>query len=97
MADVLAPDALDHELDRLDGWSGATGGISKTYSFADFAEAMRFVNAVADLAEQADHHPDISISWNEVVLTYVTHSAGGVTGADVEQARRVDAEAAGPA
>lgn len=87
--DLLNPDALHHELDRLPGWSGTTDGIRRTFILDDFAGAMEFVNAVADHAEQAGHHPDIEISWNEVTLTYVTHSEGGVTQADVEQAREV--------
>ena len=91
MADVLNPDALHHELDRLDGWSGTSKqGISKTYTFADFAEAIDFVNRVAELAEQANHHPDLAVSWNKVTVTYVTHSANGVTQGDLEQARLLD-------
>lgn len=91
MADLLNPDAFHHELDRLDGWGGTTGdGISRTYAFDDFAGAMAFVNRVAELAERENHHPDIAISWNEVRLTYVTHSEGGVTQRDIEQARLVD-------
>jgi 4a-hydroxytetrahydrobiopterin dehydratase len=94
VSDVLDPDALHHALDQLDGWSGDLGGIRKTYRFADFAEAMRFTNRVADLAEEANHHPDIDIRWNEVTLVFTTHSAGGVTQQDVEMAERVDEVAA---
>lgn len=89
MTDVLNPDALHHELDRLPGWSGDTGGIRRRFTFDDFAGSIRFVNRVAEHAERVGHHPDIAVSWNEVTLTYVTHSAGGVTQADVEQAREV--------
>lgn len=91
MTDVLNPDALHHHLDRLDGWEGtAEEGIRKTYRFADFTESMRFTNRVADLAEEASHHPDIAISWNEVTLTLVTHSANGVTQSDLDLAERID-------
>ncbi len=91
MADVLNPDALHHEIDRLEGWSGtSTEGISKQYTFDDFAGSIAFVNRVAEQAERADHHPDLTISWNTVTVTYVTHSAGGVTQSDVEQARAID-------
>lgn len=93
MADVLNPDALHEGLDKLDGWTGTVGGISKTYRFADFAESIRFVNRVADQAEAANHHPDISVSWNKVTLELVTHSAGGVTQADLDLAERIDAGA----
>jgi len=91
MADVLNPDALRHELDRLDGWEGTVHeGISRSYSFADFAGSISFVNRLAEHAEQVGHHPDLAISWDTVTVTYITHSAGGVTQADIAQARAVD-------
>jgi 4a-hydroxytetrahydrobiopterin dehydratase len=91
MADVLNPDAFQHESDRLDGWHGtSTEGISKQFTFDDFAGSIAFVNRVADHAEQAGHHPDLAVSWNTVTVTYITHSAGGVTQSDIEQARAID-------
>lgn len=91
MTDVLKPDALHHELDRLDGWEGtAKDGISKSYEFADFAGSIAFVNRLAEHAEQVGHHPDLAISWDTVTVTYLTHSAGGVTEDDIAQAREVD-------
>lgn len=91
MTHVLNPDALHHELDRLNGWGGTTKeGISKTFVFDDFAGSIAFVNRLAEHAEAAGHHPDLAISWNKVTVTYVTHSASGVTQADVEQARAAD-------
>jgi 4a-hydroxytetrahydrobiopterin dehydratase len=91
MADVLNPDALHHEIARLDGWEGTTKeGVSKRYTFDDFAGSIAFVNRVAEHAEQAGHHPDLAISWDTVTVTYITHSAGGVTQTDIEQARAID-------
>lgn len=90
MADVLNPDALHHALSTLPGWTGTVDGIAKTYTFADFTESMRFVGWVADLAEDANHHPDIHVSWNTVRLELVTHSAGGVTQNDVDLAEKLD-------
>lgn len=91
MADVLNPDTLHHELDRLDGWQGTSkDGITKQYVFDDFAGSIAFVNRVAEHAEQVGHHPDLSISWDTVTVTYVTHSAEGVTQADIDQARAID-------
>jgi 4a-hydroxytetrahydrobiopterin dehydratase len=52
--------------------------ISRTYEFEDFVAAMKFVNAVAALAEQAQHHPDIDVRWNKVTLGLTTHDAGGL-------------------
>jgi 4a-hydroxytetrahydrobiopterin dehydratase len=90
MTEVLNPDALHQTLAKLDGWDGTTDRISKRYVFEDFAESMQFVNRVAELAEEANHHPDIHISWNRVVLELVTHSAGGVTQNDLDLAARID-------
>ncbi len=90
MTDLLNADALHHELNRLQGWGGTVERITKTYEFADFAESMDFVNRVAQKAEEANHHPDIHISWNKVTLELVTHSAGGVTQNDIDLARRVE-------
>jgi 4a-hydroxytetrahydrobiopterin dehydratase len=64
--------------------------IRRLFVFTDFAAAMRFVNKVARLAEQADHHPDIDIRWNKVSLSLVTHSAGGLTRNDFTLARKID-------
>ncbi|MGH8898788.1 MAG: 4a-hydroxytetrahydrobiopterin dehydratase [Egibacteraceae bacterium] len=90
MADLLNPDALHHALDTLNGWEGTTEQIRKTYAFSDFAQAMRFVNRVADVAEEMNHHPDVHIRWNKVTLEISSHAAGGVTQACVELAHRAD-------
>ncbi len=91
MADVLDTDSLESALGDLPGWAGSPeSGISKTFKFADFAESIAFVNRIAPLADAADHHPDLTISWNKVTVTYITHSVGGVTAADVEQAQVVE-------
>jgi 4a-hydroxytetrahydrobiopterin dehydratase len=65
--------------------------ILRTYEFADFVAAMKFVNAVADLAEQAQHHPDIDVRWNKVTLALTTHDAGGLTQKDFALAKQCDA------
>jgi 4a-hydroxytetrahydrobiopterin dehydratase len=73
-------------------WRQEDEALVRDYKFKDFAEAMAFVNRVADLAEEANHHPDILVhGWNNVRLTLTTHSAGGLTENDHEMARRIDA------
>jgi len=65
--------------------------IVRELKFDDFAAAIAFVNRVADLAERANHHPDILVhGWNGVRLTLSTHSEGGLTAADFELAARID-------
>jgi len=89
--DVLTDAGVRKALRTLRGWRGDAQGIRKTFRKRDFVAAMGFVNAVAILAEKANHHPDIDVRWNRVTLTLSTHSAGGVTGKDVALARDVNA------
>lgn len=71
-------------------WKKQAQTITRTYQFKDFPAAVRFVNAVARLAEKAWHHPDIDIRWNKVTLTLTTHDAGGLTEKDFDLAQRFD-------
>ena len=71
-------------------WKKQGATITRLYQFKDFPAAIRFVNAVARLAEQAGHHPDIDIRWNQVVLTLTTHDAGGLTKKDFALAEKFD-------
>jgi 4a-hydroxytetrahydrobiopterin dehydratase len=71
-------------------WKKKKNTISRTFQFKDFPAAIRFVNAVARLAEKAWHHPDIDIRWNKVSLTLTTHDAGGLTRKDFRLARQFD-------
>jgi 4a-hydroxytetrahydrobiopterin dehydratase len=81
------------QLVRLKGWRQAGNAIQKQYTFANFKEAVFFVNTVAALAEKAGHHPDITVTYNRVTLTLSTHDAGGLTGKDFDLARRIEAAA----
>jgi 4a-hydroxytetrahydrobiopterin dehydratase len=71
-------------------WRQLGNAITRTYAFKDFPAAMKFVNAVAGLAEQAGHHPDIDIRWNRVTLALTTHDAGGLTEKDFALAGKFD-------
>jgi 4a-hydroxytetrahydrobiopterin dehydratase len=77
-------------LTALPGWRRQGDVIARTFEFGDFPAAMRFVNAVADLAEQVQHHPDIDVRWNKVTLALTTHDAGGLTEKDFALAREFD-------
>lgn len=80
-------------LSALPQWKRDGQVISRTYEFTDFVAAMKFVNTVANLAEQAQHHPDVDIRWNKVTLALTTHDAGGLTEADFALAQQCDAMA----
>jgi 4a-hydroxytetrahydrobiopterin dehydratase len=88
---LLTPDQVEAELAATPGWELADGQIVKKVTRKDFGDALRYVNAVGYLAEKADHHPDIAVSWNKVTLALVSHSAGGLTGRDFALARSVNA------
>jgi 4a-hydroxytetrahydrobiopterin dehydratase len=90
---ALTKDEVKARLVDMTGWERDGDEIEKKFAFPGFTESMAFVNAVAGLAEAADHHPDISIKYNRVKLTLSTHSEGGVTEKDLALAAQIDASA----
>jgi 4a-hydroxytetrahydrobiopterin dehydratase len=85
----LDDDAISAALAGLQ-WVREGDELIKTVKLADFSAALAFVNAVGALAEAANHHPDIDIRWNTVMLRLSTHSAGGLTAKDLELAAAID-------
>lgn len=78
----------------LPGWTREGDALVKRYTRdGGFSGAVAFVARIAEAADQADHHPDVAISWNEVTLSWSTHNAGGITDRDVAMARHSDAVA----
>jgi len=88
----LDEDKIDTALLSVPKWQRNGLSISRTYEFADFLAAMKFVNIVAALAEQVQHHPDIDIRWNQVTLAFTTHDSGGLTEKDFAMARDCDVQ-----
>ena len=88
----LGPQAVDEALRSLDGWEAkeARTRIHKHYRFKDFVVAMRFVNALATLAEAEGHHPDFCVHWNAVDVTLWTHVVGGLSENDLIVAAKLD-------
>ncbi|MGH3081229.1 MAG: 4a-hydroxytetrahydrobiopterin dehydratase [Gaiellaceae bacterium] len=72
------------------GWIEVDGALEREFAFADFAEALAFVNRVGAVAEEADHHPDVAIHWNRVKLRWWTHVTGSITDRDRELAARTN-------
>ena len=89
----LTPAQITAALAAAPNWKKQGAMITRTFEFKDFVAAMKFVNAVAKLAEQAWHHPDIDIRWNKVTLALTTHDQGGLTGKDFALAKKFDAAA----
>jgi 4a-hydroxytetrahydrobiopterin dehydratase len=89
--ELLTEEQISDRLGGVPGWTRQGSSITATITRSDFREAMLFTGAVAYLAEQANHHPDILIQWNKVTLTLSTHSAGGLTAADFDLAAKISA------
>jgi 4a-hydroxytetrahydrobiopterin dehydratase len=89
--ELLTEDEIAARLGTVPGWTREGNSIVTTVTRSDFREAMLLTGAVAYLAEQANHHPDILIQWNKVTLTLSTHSAGGLTANDFDLAAKVNA------
>ncbi len=87
----LSPEEARTRVAGHKGWELAGDTIKRRYTFASFKEALAFVNRVAELAERADHHPDILIEYSKVTLTLSSHDAGGLTERDFALARSIDA------
>lgn len=91
MSRLLTDAEVARQLADLPGWSSDGDALVATLEAPDFPAAIRLVDAVAEVAEQLDHHPDIDIRWRKVTYSLSTHSAGGITASDVELARTIDA------
>ena len=89
-APLLPDDEIERLLASAPGWRRDGTSIAKLFMFKDFAQALAFVNRVAQPAEAMNHHPDVSIHWNEVTMTLWTHASGGLTMKDFELARAID-------
>ena len=91
MAETLSEDEIDTKLKRL-AWEREGDEIVREWRFEDFADAIAFVDRVAEAAEEANHHPDIFVhGWNKVKLSLTGHSSGGLSDKDFEMAARFDA------
>jgi 4a-hydroxytetrahydrobiopterin dehydratase len=84
----------DHEIERrlgdLSGWERDGDAIKRQFKFEDFQASVDFLNRITPVAEDMNHHPDVSISWNTVDLTLSTHSEGGITENDFALAGQID-------
>ncbi len=93
MRTALSDLEIRRALGPLPGWTRKGEVITKTYSFARFADGIRFVDDVARIADTADHHPDIDIRYTKVTFALSTHDAGGITQSDVDLAKAIEAAA----
>lgn len=88
--ETLGPEDIRRHLAELDGWEVAGEAIRREYSFEGFREAIDFIVRVADLAEAANHHPELTNVYSRVSVELTSHDVGGVTMRDIELARAID-------
>ena len=86
----MAEEEVAEYTKKVKGWVTDNKKINKTFKFADFKEAMKFVNEVADLAESEGHHPDINISYNKVEIILWTHAIDGLSTNDFILDAKID-------
>jgi 4a-hydroxytetrahydrobiopterin dehydratase len=87
---ALSKDGIQQKLKDMRGWSHQGKAIQKRYTLKSFMPAMELVNKIAEAAEKAQHHPDITINYNVVGILLSTHSEGGVTQKDFDLAQQID-------
>jgi 4a-hydroxytetrahydrobiopterin dehydratase len=90
MADLLTTQDIKDWLKKLPEWEQEKKHIERSFEFDDFTQAIDFVNSVAEIAEEEDHHPDIDIRYNKVRIQLSTHAEGGLTDRDFEVAEKVN-------
>jgi len=89
----LSDAQVAERLKSLPGWERHENSIRKLFRFKEFMDGIRFLDRVAEKAEVADHHPDVTINYTRVTMTCATHSEGGITEKDFNLAKEIEQEA----
>lgn len=87
----LEPQEIERLLEQLDGWEHVNGAIAKTYRFKNYYQTLAFVNATAWISHREDHHPDLTVGYNQCRVQYSTHAIGGLSENDFICAAKIDA------
>lgn len=88
----LSENAISEKMKGLTKWEreSGSGGITRLLEFESFADGIEFVNRVAKIADEHDHHPDIDIRYRRVKLTLISHDVGGLSNRDFRMAQLID-------
>ena len=87
---LLSDIEIQRELTTLAGWSRKGNEIAKTFQFDGFPAAVAFVQSIVPIAEGMNHHPDVDVRYNRVIVKLSTHDKGGITKRDLTQARKIE-------
>ena len=88
---LLEDSEIEQRLAGADGWERDGDAITKTFENEDFVGSVRFIDSLVEPAESMNHHPDLEMSWDKVKVSITNHAEGGLTEADFELARKIDA------
>jgi 4a-hydroxytetrahydrobiopterin dehydratase len=91
VSDRLEPAEVARRLAQHPGWTFEGGAIIRTFNRGDFNGSLAFINAIANVANRLDHHPDLALSWNEVVVRTVSHDVDGISPRDFALIAAIDA------
>jgi 4a-hydroxytetrahydrobiopterin dehydratase len=86
----MTPAEIDGALRSREGWTVKDGALFRRFEFSNFAESLAFVNRVGEIAEAADHHPDITFGWGYAELRTTTHDRGGITDVDFALVEKIE-------
>ena len=86
----LSENEIQDRLLELDGWNFDENAIRKTFTFETYMESIGFINRLAELAEETNHHPDMVVGWCRIDVAFTSHDQGGVTLACVQMAKAVE-------
>lgn len=86
----LSAEEIKESLKELDGWNVEEKFLRKKFKFENFAESLEFINKVGEIAEKADHHPDITFGWGYANIELTTHDTGGLTHNDFDVAGEIN-------
>ena len=86
----LSPEEISTRLKAVNGWHYGENAISKLYRFKEFMDGIKCLNRVAEMAEAADHHPDVKINYTRITFSCSTHDQGGVTEKDFKLASQIE-------
>ena len=87
---LLSNKEIDSALEYLDGWVLSKNKILKNISFDTYLNGIEFVNSLATIAEEKNHHPDLNVGWCRVEVIFTSHDQGGVTEQCIEMAKMVE-------
>ena len=86
----LSVTEIQEKLSALNEWEFKDNTIRKTFTFETYMESIGFINRLAEIAEEANHHPDMVVGWCRVDVAFTSHDQGGVTAACIEMATKAN-------